>query len=125
MDEEQRHYLRLSIILLVISCLLLLKYIPNILFNPNSERFFNDLFDFLVPIMGVCTVYEFLRPKRDQFGWGGILFHLMMIICVVNFTFLSIQGILSFSLEISTLLGFLLNLSVCILSWFCLLLYYD
>lgn len=125
MDEEQKHYLRLSIILLAISGLLFLKHIPNILFNPTSGRILNDLFDVLVPIIGICTVYEFLRSKRDQFGWGGILFHIMMIICIVNFTILSIQGIMGFLFEINFVLRFLLNITVCILSWFCLLLYYD
>ena len=125
MDEEQKHYLRLSVILLVISTLLLIKLIPNILFNPASGRIFNDMFDLIVPIMGISTVYEFLRSKRDQFGWGGILFHLMMIICVVNFTILSIQGIMSFSFEITYILGFSLNITVCILSYLGFLLYYD
>ena len=125
MDEEQKHYLRLSLLILTISILYLIKYIPSILFNPSSERLLNDLFDLLVPIIGFSTIYEFLRPKRDQFGWGGILFNIMMIICVINFTILSIQGLFSFSFEITYFLGFVLNISVCILSWFCLLLYYD
>ena len=51
MDEEQKHYLRLSIIILVISGLLFIKYISNILFNPTSGRLLNDLFDILVPIL--------------------------------------------------------------------------
>jgi len=125
MDVEQKHYLRLSAILLVISGLLFIKYIPNILFNPTSGRLFNDLFDVLVPILGIWTAYEFLRKDRDTWGWGGILFHIVMIIWVVNFTFLSVQSILSFSFEISFILTFLLNMAVCILSWFGFLLYYD
>jgi len=125
MDEEQKHYLRLSIILLAISALLFIKYIPNILFNPTSGRLLNDLFDVLVPILGICTVYEFLRKDRDTWGWGGILFHIVMIIWLINFTFLSVQSILSFSFEVSFILAFLFNLTICILSWFGFLLYYD
>jgi hypothetical protein len=121
MDEEKKHYLLLSLILVTISTLLLLKYLPGlILWNYSVNNFF-EIFGIIWPIMGYSTVFEFLRKNRDEWGWGGIMFHFVILYSMVYCLILVIQGIV----EVSITLDFFLNLSVSILAWLGYLLYYD
>ena len=61
MDEEKKHYLLLSTILILISGLLTVKFLLGlILWNYNINNLF-ELFGFIWPIIGFSTIFEFLR----------------------------------------------------------------
>ena len=121
MNEEKKHYYLLSLIMLIISSLLLLKFLSGLMvWNYTINNFF-EIFGFIWPIMGYSTVYEFLRKNRDKWGWGGILFNIVILYSMLYCLLLVIQGIVQFSITVQ----FFLNLSISILAWFEYLLYYD
>ncbi len=121
MEEEKKHYIILSIILLIISTLFFLKFLAVlIIWDYNIEEFL-DIFGFIWPIIGYSTVYEFLRKDRDKWGWGGILFNIVMLYSMIYCLFLVIQGIA----QLSITTDFFLNLSISVVAWIGYLLYYD
>ena len=121
MDEEKKHYLLMSLIMLLISSLLLIKFLSGLILWNYSLNNFLEILGIIWPIMGYSTVYEFLRKNRDKWGWGGILFHFVIIYSMIYCLILVIQGIV----EVAINIDFFINLSVSILAWLGYLLYYD
>ena len=124
MEDERKYYLIISIILLIISAILLFKFLPNIIFwNTSSDSFLFDLLGLIWPFMGIHCAIEFLL--RDKWGWGGILFHIFILYCSIYYLILIIIAIFSFSYQFEFIFPFLLNLVISVLGWFGFLLYYD
>jgi hypothetical protein len=122
MDEENKIYSILSLILIAISTLLLLKFILNILpWRSSSDTFVIELLGFIWPVIGFSAAFEFLRKERDKWGWGGILFNFIILYSMFYCSLLVIQGVLNFSLNIN----FFINVVVSVLGWLGCLLYYD
>ncbi|MHA1292738.1 MAG: hypothetical protein ACTSQJ_08745 [Promethearchaeota archaeon] len=119
MKEERKHYLTLSIIIFAISALLLLKLLPNvIIWNNHSENFLFNLLGLIWPIIGISTAIEFLTG--DKWGWGGIMFHFIMLYCMLYYLYLIIIAI-----YIGAIALLLFNLIICVLGWIGYLYYYD
>jgi len=119
MEEERKHYVIISSILLSISGLLLLKSLPNVIIRNLSSEFIWDLLGLLWPVMGISVAVEFLLG--DKWGFGGLLFHFIVPYSMFYYLYLSIQAIITI-----TFVGtFFIDLSVCVLGWIVFLLYYD
>ena len=124
MEDERKHYLILSLILLILSAILLIKFLPNIiLWNTSSKSFVFDIIGLVWPIFGIHCAIEFLL--RDKWGWGGILFHIFILYSAIYYLVLIIIACFSFSFQSEFIYTFSLNLAVSILGWFGFLLYYD
>ena len=103
MDEEKKHYWRLSMLLLIISSLLLLKFFLSMNAWDNSIESLLNIFSIIWPIMGFSVIFEFLRRERDKFGWGGMLFHFLILYSMFYGSFLVIQGVLKLSINPHTI----------------------
>lgn len=124
MEDERKYYLILSLILLILSALLLIKFLPNIiLWNTSSKSFLFDILGLIWPIIGIHCAIEFLL--KDKWGWGGILFHIFILYCAIYYLIIIVIAIFSFTYQFEFLLSFSLNLAVLVLGWFGFLLYYD
>ena len=124
MEDERKYYLILSLILLIISALLLIKFLGNIIFYSNTtEISLFNLLGLIWPIIGIHCAIEFL--SRDTYGWGGILFHFFILYSAIYYLVLIIIASFSFSFQSEFLYTFSLNLAISILGWFGFLLYYD
>lgn len=124
MEDERKYYLFLSLILLTLSSLLLIKFLPNIVFwNTSSNSFIFDILGLIWPFFGISCAIEFLL--KDKWGWGGILFHIFILYCAIYYLIMTIIAGFNFSHQLEFLLPFLLNLAITVLGWFGFLLYYD
>ena len=121
MDEEKKHYYLLSLVMLIISGLLTVKYVSSLSLGNYTINTFIEIVGIIWPIMGISTAYEFLRKDRDKWGWGGIMFHFVMLYCMIYVLILVIQAAIQFSINFE----FFLNLSISVLAWLGYLLYYD
>jgi hypothetical protein len=66
---------------------------------------------------------EFL--SRDKWGWGGILFHIFILYCLIYYSIIILVSMFDFSLNFTFIFSFCLNLSIMIIGWFGFLIYYD
>lgn len=124
MEEEKKHYLVLSSLILTNSILLLIKFLPSvILWDTNSETFLFDLLGLIWPLMGSSVAIEFLLG--DKWGWGGILFHLFILYCAIYYAVLIVEGMFTFQLELNFILTFITNLSIGVIGWVSFFYYYD
>ncbi|MHA1437546.1 MAG: hypothetical protein ACTSPD_08195 [Promethearchaeota archaeon] len=101
--------------------MLIIKFLPKIIFWNITSANFLDIFGLIWPIIGFSAIFEFLRKDRDKWGWGGILFHFIILYGMIYCLILVIQGIIEFSITYD----FFINLSVSILAWLGYFLYYD
>ena len=126
MDEESKHYMIISIILLIISALLLVLFLPALIgWDTSSERFVFDIVGFIWPIIGISTAFEFLRSDRDKWGWGGILFHFIILYSMIYYLIMVVQGIFEFSFELAFIGKFIIYIAITALGWFGFLYYHD
>jgi len=124
MDEERKYFLFLSAIVSILSVLLLIKFLPNVLsWNVSASTFLFDLFGLIWPFLGGSIVVEFL--SRDKWGWGGILFHIFILYCLIYYSIIILVSMFDFSLNFTFIFSFCLNLSIMIIGWFGFLIYYD
>lgn len=124
MEEEKKHYLILSALILLNSALLLIKFLPTIIeWNIDSERLFMDLLGLIWPVMGVSIAIAFLLG--DKWGWGGILFHIFILYCAIYYAVLIVEGMFTFQLELNFILTFITNLSIGVVGWVSFFYYYD
>ena len=124
MNEERKHYLILSFILLINSLLLLFKFLPSIIFwNTLSDTLLFDILGLIWPLIGIQCAIEFLF--EDKWGWGGILFHFFILYCAIYYLILIIISSFSFLFQIEFIFSFSINLAITILGWFGFFYYYD
>lgn len=122
--SRYRYHFILGIIVLTNSILLLYKIFLNIsLWNLSFSNPFMEVLAFLWPVIGIWCATEFFR--KDKWGWAGILFHIFILYCGIYHLILSIFNILSFTISLHWVVGFIIHLSIAFLGWFGYILYYD
>lgn len=126
MNCERKYYIIYGSLLIVLSFLILLKYLTKlIIFNTSSNEFIFNLFGLIWPIIGFSVVFEFLRKETDKWGWGGLLFFIFILYCGIYYLILIILALFNFSINYGFLLDFFLNLTICSIAWIEYFLYYD
>ena len=126
MEKEQQFYRILSLIILILSMLLIVKYCIHITNTRlNILSFIWESLDLIWPIMGFAIIFEFLRKNRDKWGWGGLLFHFFILYCGIYYLIVLIQGFIGFTLEGIFLTHLLINAAISVLGWIGFLFYYD
>jgi len=124
MDEERKYFLFLSVIVSILSGLLLIKFLPNVLYwNVSASTFLFDILGLIWPFLGFFTVLEFL--SRDKTGFGGILFHIFVLYCAIYYSINILVSMFSFSVDFKFMFSFCLNLCIMVIGWFGFLIYYD
>jgi hypothetical protein len=126
MNCERKYYLIYGFVIIFLSVLLLLKYLPSIIISiSTSNEYFLDLISLVWPTLGLSVAFEFLRKKIDKWGWGGILFFFFILYCGIYYLVLVIISIFNFSTNIGFIIDFTLNVSICSIAWLTYFLYYD
>lgn len=124
MDEERKYFLFLSVIVSILSGLLLIKFLPNVLYwNVSASTFLFDILGLIWPFLGFFTVLEFL--SRDKTGFGGVLFHIFVLYCSIYYSIIILVSMFSFSVDFKFMFSFCLNLCIMVIGWFGFLIYYD
>ena len=123
MEDERNYYIKLSLILIVISLILIFKFVFEAIQSYELGPLIFDLLALIWPFIGISTAIEFFM--KDKWGWGGILFHIFILYCGFYYAILLIISLFNFILEIGFMLKFCLHLLIVFLGWFGFLLYYD
>ncbi|MFX0033063.1 MAG: hypothetical protein ACFE8E_10390 [Candidatus Hodarchaeota archaeon] len=122
----RKYYLIYGFILIILSILLLFKYLPNAIVSIiTSNEHFLDLISLVWPILGLSVAFEFLRKKIDVWGWGGILFFIFILYCGIYYLLLVLISLFNFSISFGFVIDFILNISICSIAWLAYFLYYD
>lgn len=122
MEQEQKFFAVLSLIIFANSVLLIVKFLLIWSFSSPSLC---DYLGLLWPVIGIAIIYEFLRSKRDQWGWGGLLFHIFILYCAIYYIIEFIIGISNYSIELSLILYLIIYLIISSLGWIGFFYYYD
>ncbi|MFX1498303.1 MAG: hypothetical protein ACFFBH_12320 [Promethearchaeota archaeon] len=126
MNYERKYYLVYGFLIILLCVLLLLKFLPDlIILIITSNEYILDLISLVWPILGLSVAFEFLRKKTDKWGWGGILFFVFILYCGIYYLFLVIISIFNFVSNFGFIFDFILNISICSISWLTYFLYYD
>ena len=75
------------------------------------------------PLLGMYTGTAFFR--KDEDGFGGIIFHLFILYCAIYYLVLSIIDITTFTSSIASIIFTILNVATTGIAWFGLFMYYD
>ena len=123
MKDERNYYIKLSLILIVISIILLFKLVFEFIQSYELGALIFDLLALIWPFIGISTAIEFLM--KDKWGWGGILFHIFILYCGIYYAILFLFSLFILILEIEFILKLCLYFTITSLGWFAFLLYYD
>ncbi|MHA1148661.1 MAG: hypothetical protein ACTSR8_10495 [Promethearchaeota archaeon] len=122
MQEEKKFFIVLSLIILV-DCILLLVKFSLVWFLLKANLW--DYLGLIWPAIGIATIFEYLRPQRDKWGWGGLLFHFFILYCGFYYIIEFILLIISFTYEQVIIINAIIYLAISTIAWIGFLYYYD
>jgi hypothetical protein len=124
MKSERKISLILSGMLISISFLLIARSPPRIAeWQSSLSTFVEDLVLLVVPVLGVAAGTEFVR--KDERGWAGILFHLVMFYTAIGYSIVATVDITTIAQQGGAIITGIIDCILAALGWFGFLLYYD
>ena len=124
MRSDRRIETILAAVLFGISVMLLARFPPRFTAWPSSlNTFISDIILLVFPILGISAGSEFLR--RDEAGWAGILFHLVIFYTAFGYSIMAAVDITTAAQQGAPAIFGILDAILAGLGWFALLLYYD
>ncbi len=124
MRSERKIETILGAVLFGISIVLVARSPPRFIEWPSSlNTLLSDLILLAFPILGVAAGAEFLR--KDEAGWAGILFHIVMFYTSIGYSIMSAVDITAAAQQGGSAILGILDVVLAGLGWFGFFLYYD
>nr|MDO8111114.1 hypothetical protein [Candidatus Sigynarchaeota archaeon] len=124
MNDKRTYSHILGLILFCISGLLVLRVLPEIFaWNSPATNKFGIIFTIVWPVLGVLDGIEFLG--KDKTGWGGILFHLVILYALIGYTVQGIIDVVNAFQQSGIIVTLIVDISIAALGWLAFFYYYD
>ena len=119
-----RYHFILGFMVLINSGLLLLKtFLEIFVWHLPSSALIWDILALLWPVLGIWCAVEFFR--KDEWGWGGVLFHFFMLYCAIYYAIQTILLLIDFTIGIQWAMYLLMYSAISFFGWVGYFLYYD